>query len=214
MRNPITVKRAAFNLDEAQSRIDGVRDAFGRYLDYYIPKSSRSKHGLMGPVGKILNELKRGRTDPGFLKGYILRVHELSQGSAPSPEAVRTLEEGIDRLAALLRDIPATALDRFIERLDYGLYFARRKKVIEWLEERNREYRTWLQKRYPTLEALNQAWGAQLKDWEQIRSAGPASQTYKKASRIQRDDMNRFKEYRRTVGKPEIIEIEAEEESA
>lgn len=213
MRNPITVRRTSFNLGEVQSRIDGVRDAFSTYLDHYIPKSSRSKHGLMGPVGKILGELKRGRTDPDFLKGYILRVHELSQKGAPSPEAVKALENGIELLAALMREIPATAIDRLIDRLDYGLYFARRKKVLEWLEERNREYRAWLQKTYTTLDALNESWGAQFKSWEQIRYAGPSSQIYKKASRLQRDDMNQFKEHLRTVGKPEIVEIEAEEES-
>jgi hypothetical protein len=214
MRSPIAVRLMPFNLDEVQPRIDQVRNAFNNYLDYYVPKSSRSKHGLMGPVGKILSELKRGRTDPDYLKGYILRVHELSQRGTLSPEAVRALEDGIESVTALLRDVPTTVLDRLIDRLDYGLYFERRKKVLAWLEERNREYKTWLQRNYSTLEALNQEWGTQLKAWEQIRYAGPSSQTYKKASARQREDMNGFRDYLRKLGKPLIAEVETEEESA
>lgn len=214
MRSPIAVSLKPFNLDEVQPRINQVRDAFSSYLDYYVPRSSRSKHGLMGPVGKVLGELKRGRTDPDYLKGYILRVHELSQRATLSPEAVRALEDAIEKLIALLRDVPIPVLDRLIDRLDYGLYFERRKKVLTWLEERNREYKTWLQRNYSTVEDLNQRWGTQLNSWEQIRYAGPSSQMYKKASARQREDMNAFRDYLRKIGTPLIAEVETEEESA
>lgn len=212
MRLPIAVKVIPFDLNSAQSRIDEVREAFSRYLDHYIPKSSRSKHGLMGPVGKILSEAKSGRSDAEFLKGYVLRVHELSQKASPSPEALTALETGINLLSGLLREVPVTVHDRLIDRLDYGLYFARRKKLLEWLQERNQDYRAWLQQSYSTLESLNQAWGTQFKSWEQIRYAGTSSRIYKEASPKQREDMNKFAQYLRGVGKPTVAAIEETEE--
>lgn len=212
MRLPIAVKVIPFDLNSAQPRIDAVREAFSHYLDHYIPKSSRSKHGLMGPVGKILSEAKSGRSDPEFLKGYILRIHELSQKGSPSPEALTALETGINLLAGLLREVPVTVHDRLIDRLDYGLYFARRKKFLEWLQERNQDYRAWLQQSYSTLESVNQAWGTQLKDWEQIRYAGATSKTFKEASPKQREDMNKFAKHLRAVGKTTVADIEETEE--
>jgi hypothetical protein len=188
--------------------------AFNRYLDHYIPKSSRSKHGLMGPVGKILSEAKSGRNDPDFLKGYVLRVHELSQKGSPSAEAIKALENGINLLTGLLREAPVTVHDRLIDRLDYGLYFARRKKFLEWLEERNRDYRAWLQQNYPSLEALNQGWGRQVKSWDSVRYGGSSSRTYKEASSKQREDMDKFAKYLKEVGKAEIPDIDTEEEVA
>jgi len=212
MRLPIAVKVIPFDLNSAQSRIDTVREAFSNYLDYYIPKSSHSKHGLMGPVGKILSEVKSGRRDPDFLKGYVLRIHELSQKSSPSPEALTALETGINLLTELLREVPVTVHDRLIDRLDYGLYFARRKKFLEWLQERNQDYRDWLQKNYSTVEGLNHVWATQFKSWEQVRYGGASSKSYKEASSKQREDMNKFAQYLRKVGKPTVADIEETEE--
>lgn len=215
MRLPIAVKVIPFDLNSAQSRIDEVREAFSRYLDHYIPKSSRSKHGLMGPVGKILSEAKSGRSDAEFLKGYVLRVHELSQKGSPSPEALTALETGINLLARLLREVPVTVHDRLIDRLDYGLYFARRKKFLEWLQERDQDYRAWLEQSYSTLESVNQTWGTQFKDWGQIRYGGTTSKTFKEASPKQREDMNKFAKHLREAGKVTVADIqETEEEPA
>jgi len=214
MRTPIAVNVKPFDLDPAQPRIEAVRDAFSQYLDRYIPKSSRSKYGLMGPVGKILNEARSGRSDPDFLKGYVLRVHELSQKGLPSPEAIKALEKGINLLTQLLREIPITVHDRLIDRLDHGLYFARRKRFLEWLDQRNRDFCIWLQQNYPGIEAVSEAWGRQIKDWDQVRYAGPSSRTYKEGSPRQRKDMDAFTKHLKEVGKTEIADIDTEEEIA
>ncbi len=212
MRQPITVKVIPFDLNTAQSRIDTVREAFSDYLDHFKPKSSRSKHGLMGPVGKILSEAKSGRSDSDFLKGYVLRVHELSQKTSPSPAALTALETGIDLLTELLREVPVTLHDRLIDRLDYGLYFTRRKKFLDWLQERNQVYRDWLQNSYSTLEELNQVWETQFKGWEQISYGGTSSKIHKAASVKQREDMIKFAQYLRDLGKPTVADIEETEE--
>lgn len=73
MRVPIAVQIAPYDSEKSQPRIDAARQAFVIYLEEVFRKSTRSKHGLMGPVGKILNEVRSGRRDPASLKGYAIR---------------------------------------------------------------------------------------------------------------------------------------------
>lgn len=211
MRVPIAVQIKPFDIEQAQPQLDTIREAFARYLNEVRQKSTRSKHGLMGPVGKILNEVKSGRRDPVSLKGYAVRVHEAT-GGYPSPASLEALEQGIDSLVNLLNVAPVTVHDRLLDRLDYGLYFDLRKKFLKWIEERDQDFRSWLQRRYPSLEALNQSWAKQLEGWEQIRYGGSASQTYKKALPRQREDMDNFARFMKEAGKAEIADIDTEEE--
>ncbi len=210
MRTPIWVRGKTYDIDSAQAQIDAVRECFSRYLDSYIPKSSASKHGLMGPVGKILSEAKSGRSDSSYLKGYVVRVHELSQKRSPSPEGMQALEEGIDQLAKLLQDVPPTAHDLVLDRLDYGLYFARRKRFLQWLEERDRLFREWLKQKYAELPSLASAWGRKIEDWGRIRYGGSGSQTYKTAPAPQREDLEAFARHLKELGRQPVAEIEEE----
>lgn len=211
MRVPIAVQVKPFDIEKVQPQIDAVREAFAQYLDKVSSKSTRSKHGLMGPIGKILSEVKSGRRDPASLKGYAIRVHEAT-GGYPSPAGLKALEQGIDALVVLLNEAPVTVHDRLLDRLDYGLYFDLRKKFLNWIEERDQDFRSWLQRRHSSLEALKQNWGKQIEGWEQIRYGGTSSQTYKKASAAQRNDMEEFAQFMKEVGKAEIADIDVEEE--
>ncbi len=212
MRTPVAINVLPYDLEGAQPRLEAIRNMFSQYLDNYIPKS-RSKHGIMGPVGKILSEVKSGRSDPDYLKGYVLRIHELSQTSPPSPQAITALEDGINLLVQLLRGAPLTVQDQLIGRIDYGLYFSRRKKSLNWLDERNRDYRAWLQNKYADLEALNQAWKTQVKRWDDLRYGGLTSRTYGAATAEQRQDMDRFAQEMKEIGKVGVVEADAEEEN-
>lgn len=211
MRVPIAVQIKAFDIEKAQPQLDATREAFARYLNEVRQKSTRSKHGLMGPVGKILSEVKSGRRDPASLKGYAVRVHEAT-GGFPSPASLEALEKGIDSLVTLLHEAPVTVHDRLLDRLDYGLYFELRKKFLSWIGERDQDFRSWLQKRYTSLELLNQQWGKQIDDWTHVRYGGSSSQTYKKASAKQRGDMEEFQRFMKETGKPEIADIDEEDE--
>jgi len=213
VRNPIQVQATLVDLDKYQSRLDEIRDNFSRYLQYYRAKSPASKHGLMGPVGKVLREAKSGRADPQYLKGYVLRVHETAQKGAPPTEAVSAVEKGIDGLTGLLRELPVAAHDKLIDRLDYGLYLALRKKFIGWIEERDNKYRSFLRDKYSELDVLNRAWKKDFKSWDLIRFGGPSSATYKKASAGQRNDMDKFAQHLKDLGKEDVLES-AEEELA
>ena len=205
MRIPIAVQVKSYDIEKAQPQIDDVRDAFSRYLAGYYAKAP-TKHGLMGPVGKILSEVKSGRRDPSSLKGYALRVHEAS-GTGPSRDSMRALEDGIDHLVGLLSETPVTVHERILDRLDYGLYFELRKKFLDWLDQRDRDYRVWLQQQYPDMKVVNAKWQTEFKAWEEIRYGGNQSKTYKQASQALREDMDRFAKVLSEAGKPEITDI-------
>jgi hypothetical protein len=167
MRVPITVQIKPFDVEQVQPQIDSARKAFTRYLDDVPRKSTRSKHGLMGPVGKILGEVKSGRRDAGSLKGYAIRVHEAS-GSSPSPAGLEALEQGIDHLLALLAQVPVTAHDRLLDRLDYGLYFDLRKNALESKEARRQAWIGFLRDKYGSEQALSDGWGEEIVSFDEI----------------------------------------------
>jgi hypothetical protein len=166
MRTPIFVKVERFKLDEVAPEIEGIRNCFDRYLDSYPSKSSRSKYSLMGPIGKVLQEARTGKWDAESLTGYALNIH-LSNPKAKgyiSQEARDALRDGINNLLNLLKreDVPITAQDKILDRIDYGLYFVRRAKGLEWMEKIRQEFINFLQKKYGTPVKLTAAWGEKL----------------------------------------------------
>lgn len=167
MRVPITVQIRPFDIEKAQPQIDAARGAFARYLDDVLRKSTRSKHGLMGPVGKILSEVKSGRRDPASLKGYAVRVHEAT-GRSPSPAGLEALEQGIDHLVNLLADAPVTAHDPILDRLDYGLYYDLRKKALEAKEARRQAWIGFLRDKYGSESRLSEAWAEDVRSFDEL----------------------------------------------
>jgi hypothetical protein len=210
VRIPIFLQAPNFDIKNVQSDIDATRKAFDDYLDYYKRKDARSKHGLMGPVGKILGEVRSGRRDPQSLKGYAIRVHEANQQYL-SQEGIAALEKAINNLVGLLQPVPAGHVDTVVDRLDYALYFSRRKKVVEEREVLNCEFRTFLQERYKDLLAVAAAWGETISDWSRVYVFGPTSKTYKKASDTKKGDIAAFWKHQEAQAKaPAEILLEEE----
>lgn len=169
MRTPIAVQVKPFDIETIQLRIDAVRAAFARYLEEAKLRSSGSMHGLMGPVGKVLSEVKSGRRDAASLKGYAVRVHETVRRN-PSQAALQALEQGIDGLVKLLDDdAPVTAHDRVLDRLKYGLFYDLRKKALESRERRRQTWIGFLREEYKTAGRLSEAWGETVSAFEDIR---------------------------------------------
>src|SRR5690554_5224401 len=117
VRTPIFVRIKRFDLESISPDIESVRRCFDSYLDSYLVKASRSKHSLMGPVGKILQEVKSGKWDADSLAGYALNIH-LTNPKAKgfiSQEARNSLTEGINRLLTLLKSSPVTVHDKILD---------------------------------------------------------------------------------------------------
>lgn len=167
MRVPIMVQVKPFEIEKAQPQIDAAREEFTCYLREVPRKSTRSKHGLMGPVGKILNEVKSGRRDPASLKGYAIRVHEAS-GRSPSPADLQALEQGIDYLIKLLTEAPVTAHDRIIDRLEYGLYYDLRKEALESKEARRQAWIAFIRNKYGNETKLSESWGEEIASFDDL----------------------------------------------
>lgn len=189
MRVPISVQIKPFDIETVQPRIDAARQAFAGYLGEVLRKSTRSKYGLMGPVGKILSEVKSGRMDPASLKGYAIRVHE-AMGRSPSLKSMAALEDGIDQLVGLLTEAPITAHERILDRLDYGLFYDLRKQALESKEFRRQAWITFLKEKYGNEANLSEAWGEDVGSFVELylpkKAEGSASQ---KATARQQDIM-------------------------
>lgn len=191
MRVPIAVQIVPYDIEKDQPTIDAIREAFVQYLEETRrrktrQKSTRSKHGLMGPVGKILREVKSGRWDPASLKGYAIRVHEAS--GVPSLAGVEALEKGIDLLVGLLNGRPITAHERLLDRLDYGLYYELRKRALESKEARRQGWIQFLRNKYGSEASLSEAWEDEVVSFEELYLPRVVEGSKsKKASTKQRD---------------------------
>jgi hypothetical protein len=213
MRTPIFVRVERFDLESVVPEIEAIRDCFDRYLDNYPIKSARSKTSLMGPVGKVLQGARTGKWDAESLAGYALNIH-LSNPKAKgyiSQETRQALREGIGRLLELLKTVPVTAQDKVLDRIDYGLYFVRRAKGLEWLEKRRQQLVSFLHQEYETDEAFTAAWGKKWKGIDSIYYFGPNSDTYREGNNRLRADMDACYALLRDLGEiPEVIEEEEE----
>lgn len=213
MRTPIFVRVERFDLESVAPEIEAIRDCFDRYLDSYPVKSARSKHSLMGPIGKVLQEARTGKWDAESLAGYALNIH-LSNPKAKGyigQEARQALQEGIDRLLKLLKAVPVTAQDKVIDRLDYGLYFVRRAKGLEWLESVRQEFIRFLREKYDTPEKLAQAWGGQPGDYgaDFAKVPYPSRAMFNQATGQKKTDIGEFAQRAELKGY-ELIEEEEE----
>jgi hypothetical protein len=205
MRVPITVQVQPFDIEQVQTKIDETREAFVRYLSEARQKSTRSKHGLMGAVGKILSEVKSGRRDPASLKGYAVRVHEATAKNL-SPAGLEALEQGINSLVRLL-EAPITVHDRILDRLDYGLYFDLRKKALESKEARRQAWIGLLREKYGTEAKLSQAWSVEVNAFDDLYLPRKAEGSRAKKATVRQQDIAAFWESQGAT-----VELDEEEE--
>ncbi len=195
MKHFIFTRTESFDLDAVESKIDEIRGAFDRYLDTYPVKTTKSKHGLMGPVGKILQEVKGGKWDAPSLTGYAMNIHLSNPRVKGISEAARSaLDEGVTGLINLLKAAPVSMHDRILDRVDYGLYYLRRKKGLSWLESVRKQWAAFLRNRYGDGLATAGAWQEKIenigKDFENL--AYPGKSAFDKAKGQKRKDMEEF----------------------
>lgn len=209
MRSPISVRVTLFDVERVQGDLDAVRKSFSEYLDA-CPKAqrARSKHGLLGPVGKILGEVKSGRRDPASLKGYALRMHEAT-GVRPSRQALEALERGVDGLVELMAKVPSTHHDRVLDRLDYGLYFDRRWRGESAREAKRQQWIQFVRDRYVTEQRLSEAWQEDVRRFEDLYLPRKADGSRGKGATARSRDIADFWEAQGSTSS----EVEDEEEA-
>ncbi len=199
MRKVITVRGGRFDLDSVRPKIESIVVQFDKYLDEYPVKTAKSKHGVMGPVAKVLERAQTRKWDAQALTGYALRAHEMNPKARGylSPAARQALEEGTTQLVDLCREVPITAVAKVVERIDYSLYYVRRKKGIEWLENTRQMFVRFLQDRYnEDFDKLSAAWGEKdtkdISSFDEIRYPSDKSEAYKKAGTVKKSDIDEF----------------------
>jgi predicted RNA-binding protein with RPS1 domain len=199
VRNFIHTKTEKFDLDNIQSRIEKIRAAFDRYLDSYPVKTAKSKHGIMGPVGKILQDIKRGKWDAPSLSGYALNIHLNNPKVKGMNDLARSaLEEGITELLSLLKTVPVTAQDKVLELVDYGLYYERRKKSMIHFEKVKKDWVNFLSEKYQAGQEVAVAWEEKIQNigenFEKITY--PSKRIFSESQGQKRIDLEQFiKEY-------------------
>ena len=214
MRKIIMLKaeKPKLTQEEIKAKVAEIINLFDAYLDEYPIKSAKSKHGVMGPVAKVLDRAQAGQWDIEPLTGYALRMHEMNPRLKGyiSQTAVQNLHAGTEALIRLCQEVPVTALATVIEQIDYGLYFQRRTKGVAWLETQGRALTIYLQTRYRNDEgAFRKAWalgGREKITLQNVHFFGASSKRYKDGNDTLKADMDAF--YAQTLEPEAIVEEE------
>lgn len=193
MRKPLMTRGEKFDLTEVHKQVEVIVSAFNRYLEHSPYRFGRTKHRVMGPVSKILERAQTGYWSVEDLSGYALRVHEMDRKAKGfvSAEARTALETGIKELMHLIRMLPITALVGVLEKLDYALYYRRRKKASEWMEGIKNEFEKFLRDRYKTVEALREAWKEKNVSFDGFYPS-KKNEAYQKSKGKRKEDIDQF----------------------
>ena len=194
MRQLIVTKGERFDIETVRPKIECIADAFDRYLDEYRPKTTRTMHGVMGPVPMILDGARVRKEDAKTLVGRAVRAHEMNENNRGylSPSALEALEAGTQDLLTLYSEVPITAVPKVTERVRYIVYYTRRKKAIEWLEQKRGEFIKFLRERYADETALTTAWGEESLKFDDVRFPSRKNQSFKQANNAKKGDITNF----------------------
>ena len=212
MRQLIITKGERFDIETVRLKIERIADAFDRYLDEYNPKTRRTMYGVMGPVQRILDGARVRKEDVKTLVGRAVRTHEMNEKNRGylSPSALEALESGTQDLLALCNEVPITTVSKVTERVRYTIYYARRRKDIEWLEQTRNAFIEFLRERYADENALTTAWGEKSLKFDDVRFPSRKSKAFTQASEMKRKDITEF--WESTDTEPIIEEEEDDNE--
>ena len=210
MRQLIVTKGERFDIEKVRPKIECIANAFDRYLDEYRSKTTRTMHGVMGPVPMILDGARVRKEDAKTLVGKAVRAHEMNESTRGylSPSALEALETGTQDLLALCGEVPITAISKVTERVRYIVYYMRRKKTIEWLERKRKDFIEFLRERYADGTALAAAWGENPLNFDDVRFPSRNNRTFKQANDVKKGDITSFWESTNTEP---IIEAEGDD---
>jgi len=196
MKKLIMTKEGRFDIDTIRPKIESIVDAFDSYLNEYPVKTTKTMHGIMGPIPMILDGARVRKEDAKTLIGKAVRAHEMNVKTRGyiSPNALQALETAIDELLALCKEIPVTAISKVTERIRYNVYYARRKKSIEYLERTRNQFAEFLLKRYTNDAELAKAWNEDRLTFATVRFPSLTNKEFTKANNIKKHDIAEFRE--------------------
>ena len=212
MRQLIITKGERFDIETVRLKIECIADSFNRYLDEYNPKTRRTMHGVMGPVQRILDGARVRKEDVQTLVGRAIRTHEMNENNRGylSPSALEALERGTRDLLALCDEVPITTVSKVTERVRYNVYYTRRKKDIEWLEQTRKAFIEFLRERYTDETALTTAWEEKPLKFDEVRFPSQRNQAFRDANEVKKGDITSF--WESTDTEPIIEEEEDDNE--
>lgn len=157
----IQIRSERFDLGAKKDLIGQTISKLDSYLDTFIPKGRRgtSKHSLLGPAGKLIGIMRSDKlATKQALIGQIVSIHE-NTGNRITVDASKKLEEAVESIVKTMTDVPKTKRLRVLSEIDYGLYFTRKRKLLEYLDDMQKRWTKFLQDKYKTINDLNMAWG-------------------------------------------------------
>lgn len=94
----------------------------------------------------------------------------------------------------MCKEIPVTAISKVTERIRYNVYYARRKKSIEYLERTRNQFAEFLLKRYTNDAELAKAWNEDRLTFATVRFPSLTNKEFTKANNIKKHDIAEFRE--------------------
>ena len=192
MRKIIMVTLGEFSIKDSKDEISKVAAELSEYLNYYPVKSRSSKHGLMGPIGKIITMAKNKSYSGEILKAKALRMHEMNSKSGfIPPDAINALEKAVNSLIEIRDKVPAIMLPKVMDMVDDEVYFIKRKEGIQYLENQRLEFVDFIKSKYGTEKGLQEAWSESV-TFSELKYPSKKWDYYKKGSETKRSDIDGF----------------------
>ncbi len=129
------------DLTKIREEIKSVADMLADYLNnYYWPEQiSYTKHGVMGPVGKLISVMESGRFESKeALIGFIVNIHNNTSRVKISKEAIDILEQAVDKLLEIKSKTTTRVWVRLLRELDYAVYKHKMKRIVESVAQKTK----------------------------------------------------------------------------
>ena len=208
MRQLIITKGKRFDIETVRLKIECIADSFNRYLDEYRPKTTRTMHGVMGPVQRILDGARVQKEDAATLVGRAVRAHEMNENNRYlSPSALEALETGTRDLLTLCSEVPITAVAKVTDRIRYSVYYTRRKKEVQRYEETRVQFADFLQQRYSSDSELVTSWA---EDVSLEHVLYPSKKSATAGNDVKQKDINDFWQHVKGTGIEDLEEDDNE----
>lgn len=134
MRKPILMEKRDTDEVWPTKEVEDVKEDLYKYLADYMPERwTYTKHGIMGPAGKLLGIIaasKFGDTIDSYV-GYIANIHNQQSKKHLTLEGMENLKEAVSGLVRLKQKSSERAFLKMLNSVDYGVYYKKIKEIGE-----------------------------------------------------------------------------------